>query len=304
MLASPNHVVVGAVDPDRVAGFVQLFGFERAAEAVLPAEAARALYGLDGETRERVLSVPGAERGWLRIVRTTEPPRPGGPFDHRPLAIDLYSRDIRESLEIARTYDIRCGELVEYTMGPYEIKEFVAFGPERLTLVLIQANILRPCVLKTDPDRLHSELNSLVWTVASAAEALPAWRERAGLEVLVDAHFGGPIVSRLMGLSQPEVPVRLAVLSDTAQNPSRFEFIEFCEEQGRDTPNFPLAAGLFAAGFSVDDLDAARLAMTDCTFSEPVAIDTPLHRGARAVGAVAPGGVRFELWQENGEPGS
>ena len=205
MLPSPSHAVVGAVDPDRIAGFVQLFGFECAAEGTLPAEAARELYGLDGATRELVLSVPGAERGWLRIVRTPNAPRQAGPFDHRPLAIDLYSRDIQRSLEIARTYDIQCHELVEYTVGPYEVKAFEAIGPERFKLNFIQANILTPCVLKADPDRLHSELHSLVWAVASAAETLPPWKESAGLEALVDTHFGGPIISKLMGLPKPEM---------------------------------------------------------------------------------------------------
>jgi len=298
MLPSPSHAVVGAVDPDRIAGFVQLFGFECAAEGTLPEKAARELYGLDGATREWVLSVPGAERGWLRIVRTPDAPREAGPFDHRPLAIDLYSRDIQRSLEIARTYDIQCRELVEYTVGPYEVMAFEAIGPERFKLNFIQANILTPCVLNADPDRLHSELHSLVWAVASAAETLPPWKESAGLEVLVDTHFGGPIISKLMGLPKPEVPVRFAVLADAEQNPVRFKFIEFSEERGVDVPDFPLAAGLFAAGFSVDDLEAAQQAMTGCTFGEVVEFDTPLHRGARSVTAVAPGGVRFELWQE------
>lgn len=298
MLSSPSHAVIGATDLDKMAAYFERFGFEPAAGGVLGGQAAAALYGLDGETEERLLSVPGAARGWLRLVKTPGARRETGPFDSRPIAVDIYTRDIETSLALAREGGYECGELVGYDVGPLKVKEAEIIGPDHTILVFIEANVMRPCVLADQPDRLHSELHSMVWAVRSAADVLPTWTEQGGLRTLIDTEFGGPIISKLMNLPKPEVPVRFVLMCDAEETPARFELIEFLEENGAEAPAMPLAGGLHAVGFSVDDLDAAMAALRSCEFDDVVELDTGLHPGATAVGGLAPGGIRFELWQE------
>lgn len=298
MLPSPSHAVVGSADLERMTEFFRLFGFEQVNEGTLPAESAKALYDLDGPTREVVLGIPGAKRGWLRLVETPHRFRETGPFDSRPIAIDLYSMDIVKSLEIAAAAGVKYGELVEYEVGPYHVKEAELVGPEHVVLVFIEANIRRPSILETDPDRLHSEVHSLVWAVTSAGEALPAWTEEAGLQKLIDTEFGGPTISRLMELPKAEVPVRFVLMCDADQTPARFEFIEFLKEDGAEVDSLPLAGGLHAAGFNVENIETAMKAMVSVQFGQVTAMDTMVHPDAIGVTGLAPGGVRFELWQE------
>ena len=59
----------------------------------------------------------------------------------------------------------------------------------------------------------------------------------------------------------------------------------------------PLAAGLDAAAFLVDDLERAIEDLEGCTFSEPVPLESGARGIRRAVAGQAPDGIRFELWQ-------
>ena len=61
MLPSPRDVVVGASRMEDMAEFLALFGFEPTASAPLPADAAAALYGLEGAAGETVMEMPGAD---------------------------------------------------------------------------------------------------------------------------------------------------------------------------------------------------------------------------------------------------
>ncbi|MEM7587705.1 MAG: hypothetical protein AAF560_30235 [Acidobacteriota bacterium] len=290
MLDSPSHVVVGCSDLEAMEAFLGHFGFISSAAPELPADAASALYGLDRPARQRLLSTPGAEQGWVRLVATPHAARSFEPYDPRPVAIDLYTRDIHQSLEISRQAGAHCGELVEYELGPLEIQEVEVVGPDQLVVVFIRANQRRPSVLDHDPDRLHSEVHSVVHAVADADVAMPFWTEAGGLTTLIDARIEGPIISQLMALPRPNVPVRFILMCDAEVRPARLELLQFFEDPGTALPNWPLAAGLHGPCFAVEDLDAA-IATLPAEFGNIVCVGTQ-----RGVSAVAPGGVRFELW--------
>ncbi|MCP3956433.1 MAG: hypothetical protein GY719_01130 [bacterium] len=292
MLSSPSHVVIGCSDLEKTERFLRHFGFEGEAGPELSAETAAALYGLDGPARQRVLRTPGADFGWARLVATPHGAREAGPYDARPIAIDFYTRDIHRSIEISRSADAEICQLVEFSLGPLEIQEVEVVGPDHLMVVFIGVNKLRPSVLDRDPDRLHSEIHSVVFSVQSAEASLPFWTETAGLQTLIDAPIKGPIISELMGLPRPDVPVRFALMCDDDSNPARFELLEFYEDPGAAQPTWPLAAGLHAPAFDVDDLDAVMAGLTGAELGTVVEVEQ-----ARAVSAVAPGGVRFEVWQ-------
>ena len=118
MLSSPRDVVVGASDFGRMSDFITLFGFESQVAADLPATAASALYGLDAATEERLLAVPGAALGRVRVVRTPHAPRSFAPFDARPFAIDLFSTDVEASVALATENGFHSSPITDHQFGP------------------------------------------------------------------------------------------------------------------------------------------------------------------------------------------
>lgn len=296
-LRSPRHAVVGASDLGAMIAFLERLGFERAGTGRLPADAAAALYGLDGEAAEAELRMPGAEQGGIRLVATPHAAGEHHVFARGPHAIDLYTSDMKRSLATAAEAGARCGEAASYRVGPLELIEAKAVGPDGFAVVFLQVARRRPSLLDREPGRLHSEVHSLVFTVESISEALPFWKERAGLQVFLDATIVEPAVCAFMGLPRRDVPIRLAMLADADSRPARLELLEFPKDPGPQIPSSPLHAGLHAAAFEVASVDAARERLGEAAFGPVVTVDTPLHARSRAATALAPGGVRFELWE-------
>ncbi len=319
MLSSPSHAVVGCTDLETTEHFLAHFDVLGEPAAELSAGAAAALYGLEGPAAQRVLRAPGAEAGWIRLVETPHGPRHHGPYDARPIAVDFYTRDIQHSIDLSRQAGAEVRDLVEYALGPIEVKEVEVVGPDHLVVVFIEVNMLRPSVLDREPDRLHSEVHSVVFSVQDTGAALPFWTEAAGLETLIDSKIEGPMISQLMDLPRPDVPVRFVLMCDAASAPARFELLEFVDDPGEQQPTMPLAAGLHAPGFTVADLDRAMAALAEADFGGNAEADFGGNAeadfggnaeadfggivevaGERAVSALAPGGVRFELWETDG----
>jgi len=298
MLTSPSHAVIGCSDLGRMSSFLALFGFATTARATLPAAAARALYGLAGAAEEELLGVAGAERGGLRLVATPHPPHACAPLDSRPFAVDLYSTDIERSAAIAADAGHPPGPIVTFQFGPMTIREAEIHGPDHVIVTLLELATRRPSVLDADPQRLHSEVHSIVWSVREMDRWLPFWLEQAGLVKTTDATFDSAELGVLLGVGERTIRSRLAVMADAASRPARLEMIEFLGEDAAEHPDWPLHAGLHAPAFHVDDLEAAVAALSGASFGEVVVVDSDVHRGARAVTAVAPGDLRFELWEE------
>ena len=296
-LPSPSHAVVGASDPRAMAAFLGRLGFEATAEDRLPLAAARALYGLEAEAPEMELRMPGAALGWIRLVATPHPAAAHHVFARGPHAIDLYTTDMKRSLELAAAAGAHCRPAATYKVGPLELTEAKTVGPDGFAVVYIQVARRRPSLLDREPGRLHSEVHSLVFTVDSITEALPFWKERAGLSAFLDATIVEPAVCAFMGLPRNDVPLRLAMLADGESQPARLELLEFPQDAGPSLPTWPLRAGLHGAGFAVTSLEDARRSLPGAQFGEVVDLDTAVHPRARGVTAVAPGGVRFELWE-------
>ncbi len=100
------------------------------------------------------------------------------------------------------------------------------------------------------------------------------------------------MISQLMALPRPDLPVRFTLMCDGDSNPARFELLQFVDDPGEQQPTLPLAAGLHAPGFAVADLDRAIAGLAEAELGTVVEVGDE-----RAVTALAPGGVRFELWQ-------
>ncbi|MGO9178950.1 MAG: hypothetical protein ACLQBX_02050 [Candidatus Limnocylindrales bacterium] len=298
-LGSPTHAIIGASDATAMAEYLARFGFTVRRTATLPAAAAEALYGLDAETREIELAAPGAAVGWLRVVETHLPAIAPLPYGHGPALIDLYTRDIAVSMAEALAGGAHPGPTVGYPVeGLGSVYEARALGPDHLPLGFVMSDSRRSSLLDRDPGAMHSELHAYVWTVPSIDETVPFWRDEAGMTQLLDSLVDDPGISQFMELPRPGVSIRIVHLSDVEANPVRFELMEFPDDRGAQRPTLPLRPGLYAAAFQVGDLVAAQGAMSGAVYRPVVRLDTALHQRAVAVSGLAPGGVRFELWQE------
>jgi hypothetical protein len=294
----PLSAIVGATSPDAIVNIYRAFGFDVLGERAIAAPASRALYGLDGPTREIVMAPPGAARGWLHIVDTPNAGPHPGPYDNGPHAIDVYSRNVDDSARLANAAGSPSGPVARYQMGPFDVREVKTVGPDHLVSVFIEVQRRRPSVLDSDPARLHSEVHSAVWIVDRIDDVLPFWKEQAGLTLLLDATARETAVGRFMGLPREDTPVRLAVLADDTSAPIRFEFVEFPEETGGAFATWPLRGGLHAVGFGAEHLEAAIAAMPGASFGPIVERPVGLSgRPARAVAGVGPQGTRFEVWE-------
>jgi hypothetical protein len=296
MLPSPRDVVLGASDLECTSSFLAIFGFEVQVSDALPAEVAHALYGLDGPADERLLVVPGADLGRVRLVATPHPARSFAPFDARPFAIDLYSTNIVASAALASDNGLQTSPITDHKFGPVVIRELAITGPDQLILTILDVNMgRRPSILDSEPSRLHSEIHAVVWSDIGLDDILPYWEER-GMQKLIDAVLETPGLGELVGVPDEDVKMRLAVFADDEALPIRVEFVEFIGKPSTAHPSLPLAAGLHAAAFEFADLEAAKAAVAPADMGDVVAVDTAVHPGMKAATAVTPGGHRIEVW--------
>ena len=277
MLTSPIGAVAAVRDVAAAVRFFGRLGMRETGSGALPAE----LYGEAGS----FVDLAAADRGRLRLVEVAADSAARGPFDHGPIALDFYSRDLPRSL--AET-DVPAGTPVRLDLGPLVMHQVRLAGPDGVPVVLIDANHRRPSLLDTDEEALHSEVHSMVWVVPSIDEALPFW-SAAGLTVAFDIPIASPAVSELLELPRDDVPVRMAMLTDADVRPMRLELFAFPADSG--TPCDPTPrAGLIWPVFEVADLDAAA-ALPWVEVGEPCEV-----AGRRVRRCVAPGGVVAELW--------
>lgn len=296
MVPSPRDVVVGTTSLDRTTDFLSLFGFEVHASAPIPAEAAAALYGLEGSAEERLMVVPGADLGRVRVVATPHEVRDCAPFDARPFAIDLFTTNVEESVRVVEEHVFHTSPITDHKFGPLVIREVEIPGPDGLIVTVLEPNMgRRPSILDTDPGRLHSEVHAFVWSATAIDDGLPFW-EQCGLQKLTDAVLDTPGLGALVGVPDEDVKMRLTVLADAEARPIRVEFVEFLGKPSTPQPSFPLAAGLHAPAFEFADLEEARAVLGAADIGAVVSVDTVIHPAMRAATAVTPGGQRFEIW--------
>lgn len=293
MFSSPTGAVVGATNVAAMVRFFEVFGFTPSAESDLPARAARALYGVERTLEDILLTMAGSDRGTVRVVGPVKGALPADEYDTGAYAIDLYTRDLDASLDVVHAAGYDHGPVGHVELGPIVMDEAHVHGPDGLRLVLTESERPWTSRLDSDPSALHSEGNSLIWAVDSIAAALEFWRGLLGVTVPFDIPVAHPELTRCMGLSESEVPLRIAMVCDEALAPMRMELLEFVGKRGRPRPAWPLYAGLHGPAFEVDDLTSARTVLSSAGADVGDVVEVGARRGCSAM---APGGVRFEVW--------
>ena len=295
-LPSPSHAVVGCSDMQASVEFLRHFGFGEPSASILPPAASLALYGLETATGEATMKMPAADLGYLRLVETPNSKHTFDNLDNRAFAIDLFTTDLDRSVTQAGDHGYHTSAVATHQFGPISIREVEIKGPDDLIVTLLESAARKPTLLDREPDRLHSEIHALVWSVKDIDRLLPFWIEAVGHQILTDAVFDSPDMGAVLGVPDRRIEARLAVFADADALPIRLELIEFLGEPAADHPTFPLAAGLHGPAFEVEDLDVACSRLEGAELGKIVEVDTPLHPRARAVTAAAPGNLRFEIW--------
>ena len=276
MLGSPIGAVVAVRSLEPAVALLARLGLAEVGRGALPPE----LYGGPGG----YVDTAAAERGRVRVVEVPTAGHPRHGFARGLAALDLYSRDLSRSIDVA---GVPAEARVRIELGPLVMEQVRLTGPDGLPIVLIDASSRRPSLLDTDETALHSEAHSMVWVVPSIDEALPFWTA-AGLTTVFDLPIESPAVCDLLALPRRDVRVRMAMLADERLSPMRLELFEFPDDDGDDADPSPRAGGAWPA-FEVDDLDAALELPWDSTGQRVRVGDQEVVR------CVAPGGVVAEL---------
>jgi catechol 2,3-dioxygenase-like lactoylglutathione lyase family enzyme len=300
MLSSPHHVIIGTQNISAQISFWTALGYEvLAGPAELSADASAALFGSSGPVTEAVLGVPGTASGLVRLVTVDRPQPASGPFDCRPSAIDIYSTDQAASMALATDAGFPLDGRMDLPLGPgVTLKNREHLGPDgtRVTFVAIERR--RPSILDAEPDRLHSEIHSLV-TIVDDIDQAAAPFIAAGLVNHSSFGFESAALSELMHLPRT-VAVKMNLLGDAALTPLRLEFLALACEPGEGSPvsNWPLAAGLPIPAFVVStEFSDVMSIMSEhgVEFGSVVFGGGGATEAVRSVRGVGPGNVSFVL---------
>jgi hypothetical protein len=232
-------------------------------------------------------------------VTTPEPGPARGPYDTGAQAVDLYTASADQSVEAAASAGLEVTGDATIALGPLVMRQVAVAAPDTTMLVCIEANRRRPSLLDEQPSHTHSEVHSVLWAVDSIDEALPFWRDEAGLVLGLDVPMRGPEVAALLGLPDEDASIRMAMLSDQAVAPSRFELLEHVGRTGAQGSGRTLRGGLHGPLFVVDDVEQALSAMPSADFEEVVEAGSDPGLWRRAVHGTAPGDVQFVLGERS-----
>jgi catechol 2,3-dioxygenase-like lactoylglutathione lyase family enzyme len=299
-LGSPTHVVIGATDLDASIDWWTGLGFGVVTENTLDPDVADALFGLAGEVEQVELRVDEAPGGAIWLVQTPRLPKPRGPFDAGPFAVDLYTTDMDASLAITADLGATPGGRLEYRVGIRSLDKASVFGPDGLMLVFTADSERHPSVLDIHPEWLHSEMHSIVSSVRNSDTAMRFWGEQLGMRLADETNIESGL-DILLQLPQA-VRAHMISLCDEFVNPIRNELIEFNglgpDDRVGIVSTWPLPAARPLSCFTVADvaISAAHLFRAGATFGDVVDLgDGCAIGGSKAIWGLDPNGIRFIL---------
>ncbi|MFI0371923.1 hypothetical protein ACH35V_29005 [Actinomadura sp. 1N219] len=286
-------------------------GYEVAAEGEVPGPVAAALWGTGPSGVEAIaLSAAGADTGQIHLVRVPEPLAPAARphnLDIGLIGIDMYARDIETAhARFAEagigwstppaTYAVAAGDQeVTVTQG-------VCPAPDGTAVVFVQPAAARgTAAWDADPERLYTELTSVVCHVPDADAEIAFWGpDGLGMSLWYDVVFSSPGFDAVADLP-PGTRMRLAFLA--GERTARIEVTSAEGEHRVDRrPVQRPGRSLGHSGWTVRTRDlAAALDTVRRTGGQvtaaPIETDDPLHGKATATTATTPNGVPVTLYE-------
>ncbi|TDC98266.1 hypothetical protein [Actinomadura sp. 7K507] len=286
-------------------------GYEVAAQGAVPAAAADALWGTGPADVEAVaLAAAGAGTGRIHLVRVPEPLAAAAQphnLDDGLIGIDMYAKDIQVAhARFAEagidwstppaTYGVAVGE------NEVMVTQGVCPAPDGTAVVFVQPAAVRgTAAWDADPDRLYTELTSVVCHVPDAEAETAFWGpDGLGMSVWYDVTFSSPGFDTVAGLPSG-TRMRLAFLAGAKT--ARIEVTSAEGEHGVDRrPLQRPGRSLGHSGWTVRTRDlGAALESVRRTGGQvtgaPVETDDPLHGKATAAPATTPNGIAVTLYE-------
>ncbi|MEM7583719.1 MAG: VOC family protein [Acidobacteriota bacterium] len=265
----------------------------------------------DQVIEEALLRNPGTTEGYLRLVRFPGSPpkliRPGaqswdtgGIFDVNVRVLDIHAR-----LADLRRHGWRAySEPVEFSFGPFVVREVLALGPDGLVLAMIER--VQPPLEGWPNLRRMSRIFNATQVVRDFETSFAFYTETLGFKPYLE-HEGaskaaGPNVLGLPHNLTTEIPRKVAILSPQGDNFGSIEILSFDGATGDDFAEraVPPHLGHLLMRFPVTDLDA-YLALLKSRGVEPVSgpstVDIAPYGQVPAFAIQAPEGAWLEFIQ-------
>ena len=292
--------------------FLEDAGWERRYADVADG-ALKELWRLPAEARirEALYANPGTDRGFVRVVTLEGVPQAqirsndqpwdtGGHFDFNLRVAGLEALSVRL---MARGWQA-ASDPVQFTFGPFEVKEWIVRGPDGVRLALIE-RVAPP--LKGWP---HLKITSRVFNATQTVRDMPAslafYRDVLKFETYLE-HRGpsrepGPNVLGLPHNLAAEIPRHVFILHPVGINDGSVELLAFDGATGRDfgAHATPDNLGVSALRFPVDDLDAvlSRLRSAGLTpETGPMVLGLAPYGAVRIFAIRAPEGAWLEFFE-------
>jgi hypothetical protein len=299
LVRGPREFVIGTVNFPQTAAFLSAYGFYPEALPVPDARAAAVLYGVDHRVDQWIFRTIDKVGASIRVVSGANDTGPMVPFECGPHGIDVFTRNVDLTAEIAHKAGGSVAKPVPWTLTPGEpLSEARVVAPGGgWAFYSVQTDHMDPSVLDHEPDRLHSNLVMISWVVAP--ELMEAerdfWVSKAGFTKVLDEFLAEDEMMRLQ--LQPR-PARMeSVHFVGADNEVRVDLLSYPDEPAVHRAEWPMRAGLHSAVLYTDDLGAAIEQLGVAVSEEVTVLET--DGVSRAVTGSSPGGIRFELRQKS-----
>jgi catechol 2,3-dioxygenase-like lactoylglutathione lyase family enzyme len=307
-IPSPSLCVLGVSQLAESVAFWTYLGFVAQEPLEISGTQAHALFGLEATTSQ-LLTMPDAQAGHLLLIETKHPNPTTSPYNLGPHAIDIYTTDMDSSLALAdgAGANTAYGRL-DYAFGPVRLVEGKVSGPDGVVLVFVDITRRRPSLLDRFPERLHSEIHSVVNIVESVDAANMVWSGAVGtgvsggvgLTVGADATIDAPELGAFLGLATPD-RCRMSLLADADIGPIRWEMLQFLDRAPVPAirlSTWPLPAGLPLVAFAVANISEFVSTLSDKGHNAG-ALVTLSDRLACSM--VDPGGQRYLLIEQQSQ---
>lgn len=309
-----REAVFNVSDLDRQVEFYRaVAGWEMLHSARMPASRLER-YGLttDVTAREAVLGNPGTSRGFIRLVEFTGVAQQqirsnaqawdtGGFFDVNARVLDMQ----RKFSEFQARDWQAASDPVEFSFGPFVVKEWLTRGPDGIVLALIER--VEPPLEGWLHLREISRLFNATQVVADASAAKAFYVDKLGFEIYLEhtAPSERP-EQNVLGLPHnlaATVPREVFILHPDGTNEGSIEVLGFDGAVGRDFADRvkPQNLGIFTLRFPVRDVDrfSQDLAQKDVEIiHQPMVENLEPYGSTRVLAIRGPGGVWLEFFEE------
>ncbi len=253
--------------------------------------------------REVVLSKPGSQDGWIRLVEVADlaaAHHPGRPERDGPYALDFYVRDPDRVEKRIRSLGWGFRSEPQYYSLPgtsTPVRERMLEQPESGLLHAIVE--YRPgetrCVLGDATDEDCSEVVAAVFFTRRVADATEFAEQILGARRYFAGRFDGDAVERMLGLA-PGEGFDAALFRGLTSRNARLEFADTMTTPGvAPFSADPDPVPRVIAGCATDDLDGLAARLADGDYGTSTGVLT-MDDGQRHLGLMTVFGAAFEFW--------